>query len=209
MTFCDDLIGTLGAVAVGSVLAGLVALCLSPLAPLGPVRPFLRVEVHADWAVIGVGVAGLLLSLGAIAALASFRAVPGRARDQWPASLLVTRDDRGGAGRTAAAGGHRRAVRPRARGGQERRPRAVGHPGRHSRRHRRRGHGHVRVESQHLGQPPGALRLELDLRHGRWWRARRRPRTGCGQACSTQTPSSRVGAASTTRPCKSTGSTCR
>ena len=80
MTFCDDLIGTLGALAVGSVLAGVVALLLSPLAPLGPVRPFLRVEVRADWAVIGLGVAGLLLSLGAIAALASWRALPDRAR---------------------------------------------------------------------------------------------------------------------------------
>ena len=67
MTICDGLIGTLGAVAVGSSLAGVVALGLSPLAPLGPVRPFLRVEVHADWTVIGLGVAGLLLSLGAIA----------------------------------------------------------------------------------------------------------------------------------------------
>ncbi len=93
MTFGDDLIGTLGAVAVGSVLAGMVALCLSPLAPLGPVRPFLRVEVHADWAVIGLGVAGLLLSLGAIAALASWRALPGRARvrdHQRPSSSRVT-----------------------------------------------------------------------------------------------------------------------
>ena len=80
MTFCDELIGTLGAVAIGSVLAGLVALFLSPLAPLGPVRPFLRVEVHADWAVIGLGVAGLMLSLGVIASLASLRALPGRAR---------------------------------------------------------------------------------------------------------------------------------
>jgi hypothetical protein len=44
------------------------------------VRPFLRVEVRADWAVIGLGVAGLLLSLGAIAALASWRALPDRAR---------------------------------------------------------------------------------------------------------------------------------
>ena len=92
MTFCDDLIGTLGAVAIGSVLAGLVALGLSPLAPLGPVRPFLRVEVHADWAVIGLGVAGLLLSLGAIAALASWRALPGRAlvRGQRTSSSRVT-----------------------------------------------------------------------------------------------------------------------
>ncbi len=84
MTFCDDLIGPLGAVAVGSVLAGVVALCLSPLAPLGPVRPFLRVEVRGDWTVIGLGVAGLLLSLGAIAALASWRALPGRAGTRSP-----------------------------------------------------------------------------------------------------------------------------
>ena len=118
MNFCDDLIGTLGAVAVGSVLAGLVALCLSPLAPLGPVRPFLRVEVHADWAVIGLGVAGLLLSLGSIAALASWRALPGRARARWPANPFVAGDDCGSARRTAAAGDHRGAVRPRAWGGQ-------------------------------------------------------------------------------------------
>ena len=93
MNFCDDLVGTLGAVAVGSVLAGAVALCLSPLAPLGPVRPFLRVEVHADWAVIGLGVAGLLLSLGSIAALASWRALPGRARvraQRTPSSRVTT-----------------------------------------------------------------------------------------------------------------------
>ena len=32
---------------------------LSPLAPLGPVRPFLRAAVHADWTVIGVGRGGL------------------------------------------------------------------------------------------------------------------------------------------------------
>ena len=99
MTFCDDLIGTLGAVAVGSVLAGVVALCLSPLAPLGPVRPFLRVEVHADWAVIGLGVAGLMLSLGAIAALASWRAVPGSVRvrgQRTPSSRVTTAAARAG-----------------------------------------------------------------------------------------------------------------
>ena len=99
MTFGDDLIGTLGAVAAGSVLAGAVALCLSPLAPLGPVRPFLRVEVHADWTVIGLGVAGLLLSLGAIAALASWRALPGRARtrsQRIPSSRVTTAAARAG-----------------------------------------------------------------------------------------------------------------
>jgi hypothetical protein len=92
MIFGDDLIGTVGAVAVGSVLAGLVALGLSPLAPLGPVRPFLPVGVHADWAVIGLGLAGLLLALVAIAALASWRARPGRARAgvQRPPSSRVT-----------------------------------------------------------------------------------------------------------------------
>ena len=128
MTFCDDLIGTLGAVAVGSVLAGLVALGLSPLAPLGPVRPFLRVEVHADWTVIGLGVTALLLALAAIVALASLRALPGRGRvrSQRTSSSRVT--TAAARRRTPAAGGHRRAVRPRAGGRQKRRPRAVGHP---------------------------------------------------------------------------------
>ena len=39
MTVGDGLIGTLGAVVVGTLLAGLVAVGLSPLGPLGPIGP--------------------------------------------------------------------------------------------------------------------------------------------------------------------------
>ena len=45
MTMSDGLIGTLGSILAGSLLAGLVAVGLSPLAPLGPVRPLLRGRV--------------------------------------------------------------------------------------------------------------------------------------------------------------------
>ncbi|MFZ0248951.1 MAG: hypothetical protein WAL61_03335, partial [Acidimicrobiales bacterium] len=84
MILADDLVGTLGAVLVGSVLAGLVALGLSPLAPLGPVRPFLGASVHADWTVIGAGVAGLLVALTVIAVVAALVSLPGRARTRAP-----------------------------------------------------------------------------------------------------------------------------
>ena len=56
MTLWDGLLGTLGAVLLGSLLAGAVAVGLSPLGPLGPVRPFLGVALRPDWAVIGLGV---------------------------------------------------------------------------------------------------------------------------------------------------------
>jgi hypothetical protein len=82
MIVSDGLIGTLGAVVVGSVLAGLVAIGLSPLAPLGPVRSFLPVGVHADWTVIGLGVVGLVLALGATAATASILSLPDRVRQR-------------------------------------------------------------------------------------------------------------------------------
>jgi MacB-like periplasmic core domain/FtsX-like permease family len=72
----DGLVGTLGAVVLGCVLSGLVALALSPLAPLGPVRPFLAVEVHPDWAVIGLGVLSLMVALSIVALVASWRALP-------------------------------------------------------------------------------------------------------------------------------------
>lgn len=80
MILSDDLIGTLAAVLGGSLLAGLVALALSPLAPLGPVRPFLHAEIHPDWTVIALGVAGLVLALGIIAVTVALVSLPGRVR---------------------------------------------------------------------------------------------------------------------------------
>ena len=80
MTFWDGLLGTLGAVLLGSGLAIVVAMALSPLTPFGPVRPYLQVGVRTDWAVLGLGVSALVLSLGAVAGLASLRAQPSGAR---------------------------------------------------------------------------------------------------------------------------------
>jgi MacB-like periplasmic core domain/FtsX-like permease family len=82
MCLWDGLLGSLGALLVGSLLAGLVAVALSPLGPLGPVRPFLRVALHPDWTVIGVGITILVVVLGGVAALASFHSLPDRARSR-------------------------------------------------------------------------------------------------------------------------------
>ena len=193
MTFCDDLIGTLGAVAVGSVLAG----AGGPL-PLAAGAAGTGAAVPARRGARRLG--GDRSRRGRPPAVArddrcpGFVASPaGQSTRPWPTNLLVARHDCGGARRTAAAGDHRGAVRPRAGGGQERRPRAVGDPRRHPRRHRRRGHGHLRVESQHPGQPPGASTAGTGPTT---WTvvvgsatSPDRPRP----SFSTQTPSSRVG----------------
>ena len=82
MCLWDGLLGSLGALLLGSLLAGAVAVALSPLGPLGPVRPFLGVALRPDWTVIGVGVAILVLVLGGVAVLASFHSLPDRARNR-------------------------------------------------------------------------------------------------------------------------------
>ena len=82
MCLWDGLLGSLGALLLGSLLAGAVAVALSPLGPLGPVRSFLGVALRPDWTVIGVGVAILVLVLGGVAVLASFHSLPDRARNR-------------------------------------------------------------------------------------------------------------------------------
>ncbi len=79
MTTGDGLIGVVGAVIAGSLLAVGVAVGLSPLAPLGPARP---VDPHPgiafDWTVLGVG---LILSIGTLTAIAmviAYRQAPHR-----------------------------------------------------------------------------------------------------------------------------------
>jgi ABC-type antimicrobial peptide transport system permease subunit len=65
----DALIGVVGAVAVGSLLAVGVAVALSPLSPFGPIRPFYPTPgVSFDWTVLGGGFGVLFLGpvLGAI-----------------------------------------------------------------------------------------------------------------------------------------------
>ncbi len=79
MAMTDGLIGVLGAVIVGSLLAASVAVALSPIAPIGALR---EVDpspgIAFDWDVLSVGVAVLIVGLGVLAvALACWR-VSGR-----------------------------------------------------------------------------------------------------------------------------------
>ena len=79
MTASDGLVGMLGAVIIGSLLATGVAVGLSPLAPLGPARP---VDPHPgiafDWTVLGFGLLLLIGALSAIAAAIAYRQAPHR-----------------------------------------------------------------------------------------------------------------------------------
>ena len=79
MTAGDGLFGIMGAVVLGALLAGLVAVALSPLAPLGPVRPFVPDGVAFDWTVLGVGVAVLVVVLGSVAVALTVQRAPQRA----------------------------------------------------------------------------------------------------------------------------------
>jgi hypothetical protein len=79
MTMADGLPGTLGAALVGSLFAVVVAVGLSPLSPIGPVR---QVDPSpgfaADWTVLGAGFAVLFFGLGAFAVGVAFREAPHR-----------------------------------------------------------------------------------------------------------------------------------
>jgi hypothetical protein len=79
-TWADGLIGIFASVLAGALLAVVVAVCLSPIAPLGPVRPvYPDPGVSFDWTVLGCGLAVLIVVLGVIAALVSYRGAPQRA----------------------------------------------------------------------------------------------------------------------------------
>ncbi|HEY5025216.1 MAG TPA: FtsX-like permease family protein [Acidimicrobiales bacterium] len=81
MTVCEGLIGPIGAVVAGSLLAASVAVGLSPLAPIGPARAVYPSRgVAFDWTVIGSGFAGLIVILSAVAILFAWRRTPDRAR---------------------------------------------------------------------------------------------------------------------------------
>jgi hypothetical protein len=99
MTIGDGLIGTLGAILAGTLLAGLVAIGLSPLGPLGPIGPLAPLALRVDWAVVGFGIAVLAIALGTLAVAVAIRAAPHR---------VVTRLERGrasGVARVATSSG--------------------------------------------------------------------------------------------------------
>jgi len=79
-TAADALVGLLAAVVTGALLAAVVAVALSPLSPLGPVRSVYPTPgVAFDWTVLGLGVAVLIVGLGALACLFAYRWSPDRA----------------------------------------------------------------------------------------------------------------------------------
>jgi hypothetical protein len=70
----DGLIGVVGATVVGSLLAGAVAVALSPLGPLGPVRPVDPSSgVAFDWTVLSLGMVVLVVTLSAFAVISAYR----------------------------------------------------------------------------------------------------------------------------------------
>ncbi len=75
----EGLIGSLGAVLLGAAGAVAVALLLSPLGPIGPMRAVLgSVGFDADPAVLAVGAGTLVAVLGAVCALQAIRQAPHR-----------------------------------------------------------------------------------------------------------------------------------
>ncbi len=98
MTTGAPLIGILAAVVTGSLLAAAVAVGLSPLAPLGPVRVVYPYPgVAFDWTVLGIGLAILIVGPGALTVALAFRSAPHR--------VLARRErgDRHGSGIVTAA----------------------------------------------------------------------------------------------------------
>ncbi len=81
-TVSDGLSGTVAAIAGGGLLAVLVALGLSPLAPIGPVRPYIEVGIHADWLVLALGLVALIVILGAVALAIALREAPHRTAER-------------------------------------------------------------------------------------------------------------------------------
>ncbi len=75
----DGLYGLLSAIVIGALLAGVMAVVLSPLSPLGPVRAvYPGSAIAADWTVLGWGVPALAVVLGAAATIMAWRGTPHR-----------------------------------------------------------------------------------------------------------------------------------
>jgi hypothetical protein len=74
-------IGILGAGILGVLVAGAVAVALSPLTPLGPVRLFYPYPgVTFDWTVLGTGMLALAVALAAFTVAFAIRSAPHRAQ---------------------------------------------------------------------------------------------------------------------------------
>jgi hypothetical protein len=88
-TLADALAGVLLAIVAGSLLAGVIAVLLSPLAPLGPIRAVYHPGIAFDWTVLGVGLGLFLGGLSIASGLLAYRSSPDR---------LVSRTQRASSG---------------------------------------------------------------------------------------------------------------
>jgi hypothetical protein len=80
MIMAEGLAGLLAATVAGAVLAIGVAVLLSPVGPIGPVRSVYPTPgFTADWLVLGLGALALVLGLSAVAIVAAVRESPERA----------------------------------------------------------------------------------------------------------------------------------
>ena len=131
MTMADGLLGILGAVVLGSVVALLVAVALSPLAPIGPARTLDPAPGLAfDWTVLGTGLLVLVLGLGALSVAIAYRVAPQRAdrRERCPLPRVPISGCSGGL-RPAVPGRYRHPFCSRARARPDRGTGEVGTPG--------------------------------------------------------------------------------
>ena len=79
MITVDAVPGIVGAIVLGAVLAAGVAIALSPLGPIGPVRDVdPSPGIAVDWTVIGGGAALLIVGLGGLAVATAYRNAPHR-----------------------------------------------------------------------------------------------------------------------------------
>lgn len=75
-TAVDGLLGIALSILAGSVLAGLVAVALSPSGLLGPIRPYVPNGVNVDWTILLVGMAVAAITLFTLALVVALRTVP-------------------------------------------------------------------------------------------------------------------------------------
>ena len=215
MTTSDGFLGIAGAVVAGTLLAGAVAIGLSPLAPIGPVRPVdPSAGIAFDWTVFGLGSFVLAVTLGAFALVLAYRRAPHRLaqRSGHPGERDSTLARRRGVG-SARHGGRRHPVRAQPGAPRQHRSGAFGHPRSDARDGRGDRHADLWVESSHARHPSRAVRVELGLRPrtARWRRdhgctarlptARPRPQCRRLDGCQLRQPADRR----TDHPCPRRG----
>jgi hypothetical protein len=102
----DSLLGLLGAVTAGALLAVAVAVAFSPVAPIGPVRPVYPAPgVAFDWALLGGGFVLLTGVFGAVAVILAARTATRRGRGPGRTASPPVPARGSAAGRLAVASG--------------------------------------------------------------------------------------------------------